>query len=96
MWKITEHKSPRSKQALEVAVILKEIATYEGVTYSESFINLFEKKIQEIPRNNIYAAHLFHKLTPRNLYSLELWKLDAQGEFKEKLYTLNYQKDDKD
>lgn len=95
MWKVTEHKSPKGQQDLRVTILLKEVSKIEWITISDQFIEVFEDRILKIPRTNIYAAHWFNKLTPRNYHSLELWKLDAQGEFKEKLYTLTYQKDDK-
>ncbi len=88
MWKVTEHKRPKSKQDLEVTVLLKEIATYD-IYYSGELIRMFEQEVKNIKRSNNFSADLMYKLTPRNQTSVELWKLTAKGDYKDKLFTLN-------
>lgn len=90
MWKVTEHKRPKSKQDLEVTVLLKEIATYD-IHYSGELIRMFEQEVKNIKRSNNFSADLMYKLTQRNQTSVELWKLTVKGDYKDKLFTLNLQ-----
>lgn len=68
------------------------MAEYTYATTAGEFENHFKIRIKDIPRKNIFSADLFYKVTQRNLYSVEVWKLTAGGEFKHKMYTLDYSK----
>ena len=90
MWKITEHKIAKQQQELKVKALAKEMAEYSFATYAEQFINHFKALIKEIPKTNGYSADLLYKVTQRNLKSVEIWKMDVEGNYKYKMITLDY------
>lgn len=90
MWKITEHKSSQQQQELNVKILVKEMAEYSYATYAEQFETHFKDLIKQIPKTNCYSADLFYKATQRNLKSVEIWKMDIEGNFKYKMFTLDY------
>ncbi|AYO58216.1 hypothetical protein CO230_08815 [Chryseobacterium sp. 6424] len=89
-WKITEHKCLQQNQELKVKALVKEMAEYSYATYAESFENHFKSLIKEVPKTNTFSADHFYRVTQRNLKSVEIWKVDIEGEFKYKMFTLDY------
>lgn len=90
MWKLTENKSPKGQQEIRVKILLSEMAEYSFATYAEQFENHFKEMVKQIPKSNNYSADLLFKITQRNLKSVEVWKLTVTGEFKHKMFTLDY------
>lgn len=90
MWKVTEHKCSSTYQELNVKRIVNEMAEYSYDTYAEAFENHFKQLIKEIPRHNNFSADLLYQVTPRNQKSVEVWKMTVQGEFKYKMFTLDF------
>lgn len=90
MWKITEHKYLRQSQELNVANLIREMSMYSFASYAEQFENHFKDLIKDIPRYNNFSADLLYKVTQRNLYSVEVWKLTVEGDLKYKMFTLDY------
>lgn len=89
-WKVTEHKTSSQQQELNVKNLVKEMAEYSYATYAEQFINHFKDLIKDIPRKNNFSADLLYMVTQRNLKSVEVWKLNVQGDYKYKMFTLDY------
>lgn len=90
MWKLIENKTPKGIQELKVKLMLIDIANYTYATYSEAFESVFKQRIAEIPRTNNFSADLMFKCTTRNLKSVEIWKMTVAGDFKSKMFTLEY------
>ncbi|MBD3748959.1 MAG: hypothetical protein IE931_05640 [Sphingobacteriales bacterium] len=89
-WKITQNRELKSQQEIKVSQLLKEMAEYSYATYAEAFENHFNLLIKDIPKTNNYSADLLYKVTQRNLKSVEIWKMTVDGEFKHKMFTLDY------
>lgn len=91
MWKLTTHKEPKHQQDIQLLMLLKEMAEYTYATYAQQFETAFKSLIEtEIKATNSFKPSLMYKVTPRNQKSVEVWKMTVQGDFKEKLYTLDY------
>lgn len=91
MWKVTSHKEPKGQQDIQLKMLIKEMAEYTYATYASQFEYAFESLIEtEIKATNSFKPSLMYKVTPRNQKSVEVWKLTVQGDFKEKLYTLEF------
>lgn len=90
MWKLIEHTKIKGKQEIMVKQLLKEMAEYSYATYAEQFENHFNQLVKEIPRSNNYSADLLFKVTQRNHKSVEVWKMTVTGEFKYKMFTLDF------
>lgn len=89
MWTLIQHKESKTATDLRVKSLLKEMK--DSYAYNaESFKNHFKQLIKDIPKSNNFSADLMYEVTPRNQKSVEVWKMDSKGEFKDKLYTLNY------
>lgn len=88
MWKLTEHKCSRSSQELKVKMLIKEMVDGTYATTAGEFENHFKIRIAEIPRTNNFSADLLYKVTPRNLKSVEVWKMTVSGDFNYKMFTL--------
>ncbi len=95
MWKLTEYKSTDAKKETKVKLLVKEMAANTFASYAEQFADAFKIRLAEIPRQNNFSADLLYKCTQRNMYSVEIWKLDVAGEFKYRMFTLDYQKENK-
>lgn len=89
-WKITEHKRPKSIQDKKVKALLQEMSEYSYATYASEFDYHFKQLVQEIPATNNFPASLMFKVTQRNLKSVEVWKMTAEGEFNFKMFTIDY------
>ena len=70
--------------------MVKDLAEYSQATYAESFEYNFKLMLNEIKRSNNYSADLLYATTQRNLKSVEVWKMKVNGDFKTKMYTLDY------
>jgi hypothetical protein len=90
MWKLTAHKRCKNKQEIKVRALLTEMVEYSYATYAGAFEQHFKKLVAEIPKTNNYSAELLFKVTQRNLKSVEVWKLTAAGDYKYKMFTLDY------
>lgn len=92
MWKLTQHKDPKHQQDTKLKIMLQEMAAYTYAYNAESFERAFKSLIEtEIKPTNSFKASLMYKVSPRNQKSVEVWKMTVKGDFKEKLYTLDYQ-----
>lgn len=89
-WKLTTHKCSVNKSNIEVKEILISMAENSWATYSEAFIEQFKERLAELPVANSFPAYLMHEATQRNLKSVEIWKLKANGDFNYKMFTLDY------
>lgn len=90
MWKLTIHKSLNGYQDTRVRILVKEIATYSIETYAEAFENHFKARIIEIPRTNNFSANLLYRCKQVNFTTVEIWKMKADGDFKEKVFTVEF------
>lgn len=86
-WKLQEHKLGNGQQELQVRILVKEMLNWDCLD-SESFIRRFKDELPNIKRTNSFSAENMFKATPRNWYSLEIWKLKADGEYNYKMFTL--------
>lgn len=89
-WKLTENKAANTYQELQVKNLLKEMAANTYATYAEAFEFHFKNLVKDIPKSNALSAEQIFKITPRNTKSVEVWKLDTKGDFKCKMFTLEY------
>lgn len=89
-WKIEQHKRGNGQQEIQVSIIVKELADCMASNFDE-WNNIFVNRLKSMKRKNIFSADLFYKATPRNLYSLEVWKLDSKGDYKYKMFTVTKQ-----
>lgn len=89
MWKLTENKTADTEQELKVKALLREMSDSYAETAGE-FENHFKQLVKDIPRSNNYSADLLYKLTPRNQKSVEVWKMTPKGDYKYKMFTLEY------
>lgn len=90
-WKITEHRRISSAyQEMKVRALVWEIATYESITYAESFETKFKELVKQMRRTNNFSADLMYKIVCTEFRQIELWKLKANGELNYKIFTLVY------
>lgn len=85
MWELKKEKTLSSKYDLELFVLVKEMAYDTYATYADEFENHFKVLLKELKPSNQFVPEAMYKVTARNLYSVEIWKLYPNGEFKEKL-----------
>lgn len=88
-WNVIQHKVGNGQQEINVSVTVKELAN-TWATNSNEWIDIFHKRLEGMKRKNIHSANHFYKGTPINLKSLEVWKLDINGDFKYKMFTINF------
>ncbi len=86
-WKIEQHKVCSGQQELNVRILVKDLVETTGST-SEEWISLFKSHLKKIPKTNSFSAENGYKATQRNLTSLEVWKMKANGDFNYKMYTV--------
>lgn len=89
-WNLKENKKPVGQQDIKLKQLLKEMAEYSYATYSGEFESHFKILIKDLPKTNNFSADLMYKVTQRNLKSVEVWKLTTKGDFKHKMYTLDF------
>lgn len=88
MWKVTKENRNFSSAELKVIVLVREIAEFTFATYAEQIIDQIHYQLPTIKRGNNFSADLMYKATQRNLKSIEVWKLDVQGNYKYKMMQL--------
>lgn len=86
-WNIEKHKVGNGKQDLQAAIIVREMESSFS-SYSESWCNSFKDRLKEIPRSNIFSAEYAYKAFPIDTYTVEVWKMDTQGDKKYKMFTV--------
>jgi len=87
-WNVFQEKQGTTTAELRVSIIVKEMA-YHQSSISEGWIaNFIDRVKKEVPRTNTYSAEFSFKATPRNLHSLEVWKMKANGDFNYKMFTV--------
>ncbi|MFC4262450.1 hypothetical protein ACFOWM_06160 [Ferruginibacter yonginensis] len=91
MWKVTEHKLSRQAQELKVSMLVKQMAQNTYATYADAFIEQFKSRINDIPRSNNYSANLLYECKWVNHYAVEVNKLDVEGNFKYKMFTVEFE-----
>lgn len=90
MWKVTAHKRGDQKQEIEVSILVKELATSENLSYSGSFIDRLKEDLKSIPKSNNFSAAVLYKAKEISFTQVEIWKLTVEGDFKYKMFTLDY------
>lgn len=90
MWQLTQHRVPKGLQEISVKALLKEMAEYTYATYAESFESSFLSQLTDIPNKNNFSADLLYKVKQINSTSVEVWKMKPDGDFKYKMFTLDY------
>ena len=78
------------KLILPITQMLNEMAPYTYATNAMQFEDAFKSAIEKIPRTNNYSANLMYKVKQTSLYSVEVWKLTVTGDFKTKMWTLDF------
>ncbi len=86
-WTFKKHKVGTGQQELQVSILVQEMME-TWASNSESWISTFKDKLKEIPRKNCFSAEYGYKATPRNQYSLEVWKMKANGDFNYLMFTV--------
>jgi hypothetical protein len=86
-WNIQKHREGSSKQELQVSILIKEMQE-TWANDSESWCSTFKDKLKEIPKTNAYPAEYGYKAIPKNLTSLEVWKMKVNSDFNYKMYTV--------
>lgn len=89
-WTIEYHKSLNSRLELELGAMLNEMIQYTWTSSAESFESIFNELIKSLPITNNFTAHLMYKVKIIDLYTVEIWKLTADGDLKHKFFTLKY------
>lgn len=90
-WKLERHRVGNGQQELQVSIIVREMIDIWS-TDSGSWCGEFIKRISEIPRSNSYAAQYGYRAIPKDLHTVEVWKMKVNGDLNYKMYTLQYQK----
>lgn len=93
MWKLTKEKSLSNKIDIELWSLLKYMAHDTYATYAGEFDSHFKQLLNDIKPSNKFTPELMYRVTPRNLHSVEIWKLYPNGEFKEKLGQADFVKE---
>lgn len=91
MWKVTKNVDTDSYQDLTVAARLKDLAQYTWATTASEFENIFKAELETITKTHSFSATNMYEATHRNTNSLEIWKLNAKGDFKTKMFTLIFE-----
>ena len=92
MWKVTQHKSPRAQQDIQVSILVKTIAEHcHYATCSEQLQDHFNDRLMDVKRTNSFEAHHFYKMKAITTKSVEIWKYDIKGDPKHKIFTLDYE-----
>ena len=89
MWKVTVVKQPRSSIELKVSIVVNQTAKIDWIRLSTYWIERFEAELDALKTGNAFKASHSFKATPRNLFSLEVWKMTADGEFKHKMWRVD-------
>lgn len=90
-WTIERHRVGSGQQELQVSIIVREmIDTWS--TDSGGWCGDFTKKISEIPRKNCYSAEYGYRAVPKDLHTVEVWKMKVNGDLNYKMYTVTYKK----
>ena len=66
------------------------MAEFSYATNAISFEIAFKRLIKDIPAHNSFSADQMYRCIQRNLKSVEIWKMTVQGDFKKKMFTLDY------
>lgn len=66
------------------------MAQYTYATYSEQIEWIFKGQVREIPRTNNFSADLLYQVKKIDAKVVEIWKMTADGDFKYKMFTLEY------
>lgn len=87
-WKVEQHKRGNGTAEIQVAILVKDMKD-SYASNAEEFITNFKQRIKdEIPVTNSYRAEFGYQATPRNLTSLEVWKMKVNGDFNYKMFTV--------
>jgi hypothetical protein len=92
IWKFQQHKVGESHTEISVSILVKEMAEYQA-SLSETWADEFHKRLKELPRSNNFSADNMFKAIPKDLLSLEVWKLKANGDFNYKMFAVTKNKE---
>ena len=90
-WTIERHKVGNGQQELQVAIIVREMID-TWATDSGSWCGEFTKRISEIRRKNCYSAEYGYRAIPKDLHTVEVWKMKVNGDLNYRMFTVKYQK----
>ncbi|MDR2205786.1 MAG: hypothetical protein LBE36_06500 [Flavobacteriaceae bacterium] len=93
MWKVTTFKYQVQRQEVVVKSLIMEMAEYSYAVSAEQFEDHFKRLIKDISCRNNFSADLLYKVVQRNQKSVEVWKTTLSGDFKYKMFMLEYIKD---
>lgn len=91
MWTVKQHHTFKLQQDLKVSILVKEMAQNTYATDAASLEEVFKGLLGTIKKKNNFDATLMYRLSQRNEKSTEVWKLYPNGDFKMKMFTLDYQ-----
>lgn len=91
MWKKTTIKEPKSSSDLRVSIVVNETCQVDYITYAEQWGEAFKKRLEALrsPGGGHSIAN-YYKAKPRNEYSVEVWKLDSKGDYKELRWVVTF------
>lgn len=89
LWKVTT-KQTKSTLDLKVSAMCKEIAELTYATTAQEFETAFNSQVKLITSGTHVKAEYAYKVTLRNTYSLEVWKLTIKGDFNYKMLEITY------
>lgn len=93
MWKKSTIKEPKSSADLKVSIAINQTCRSEWIASAEDWQAEFKKELEVIRSpGGGYSVANFYKSTPRNQHSVEIWKLDSKGGFKELRWIVTYHK----
>ena len=87
-WNVVQDKKGNGTAEIKVSIIVKEMAFHQSTTSDGWIANFIDRVKKEVPKTNSYSAEFSFKATPRNLHSLEVWKMKANGDFNYKMFTV--------
>ena len=93
MWKVTVVKQPRSSIELKVSIVVNQTAKIDWIRCSTDWIERFDAELEVLKTGNAFKASHSFKATPRNESSLEVWKINGNGEFKHKMWQVDFVKE---
>lgn len=86
-WNLKKHKIGNTSADSHVSLIVKDM-DFVQANSSEEWINIFQRRLLEIKKTNSFNPEFGYKATPRNQYSLEVWKMKANGDFNFLMFTV--------
>lgn len=90
MWKITKHRIGTYANDLKIAALVRELSEIDWLTTPGELAGAFDRATSEMPKTNSFSPDLMYKVVELNDKSVEIWKLNVEGDFKNKMFTLEF------